>query len=147
MNIETQKRRRKKTYHTIPFKDDDRLRSLAKTFPDTCRGQRAMATLIADDVVWELPYTPAIGHPAQLPGREEVVRHVTWFVGAVENFRFYDLKVHAFTDPEAAVAEVRARGTYQTDGAYVSPGLRAVPARGRRQDRVPARIFRSCACS
>jgi hypothetical protein len=34
--------------------------------------------------------------------------HVTWFVGAVENFRFYDLKVHAFTDPEAAVAEVKA---------------------------------------
>ena len=116
MNIETQKRRRKKTYHTIPFKDDDRLRSLAKTFPDTCRGQRAMATLIADDVVWELPCTPAIGHPAQLPGREEVVRHVTWFVGAVENFRFYDLKVHAFTDPEAAVAEVKAEGLIKPTG-------------------------------
>jgi hypothetical protein len=56
-------------------------------------------TLIADDLVWELPYAPAMGHPARLSGREEVVRHVTWFVGAVENFRFYDLKVHAFTDP------------------------------------------------
>jgi uncharacterized protein len=41
-------------------------------------------TLIADDVVWELPYAPAIGHPARLSGRDEVVRHVAWFLGAVE---------------------------------------------------------------
>jgi uncharacterized protein len=67
-------------------------------------------TLITDDVVWQRHYVPAIGRPAQLSGREEVVGHVTWFVGAVENFRFYDLKVHAFTDPEAAVAEVKAEG-------------------------------------
>ncbi len=32
-------------------------------------------TLIADDLVWELPYAPAIGHPARLSGREEVVHH------------------------------------------------------------------------
>ena len=43
-------------------------------------------TLIADDLVWELPFAPAIGHPARLSGRAEVVRHVTWFVGAVEGF-------------------------------------------------------------
>jgi hypothetical protein len=43
-------------------------------------------TLIADDLVWELPCAPAIGHPARLSGREEVVRHVTWFLGAVEDF-------------------------------------------------------------
>ena len=73
-------------------------------------------TLIADDVVWELPYAPSIGHPAQLSGREEVVRHVSWFVGAVENFRFYDLKVHAFADPEAAVAEVKAEGLIKSTG-------------------------------
>jgi ketosteroid isomerase-like protein len=30
--------------------------------------------LIADDLVWELPYAPAIGHPARLSGREAVVR-------------------------------------------------------------------------
>jgi len=48
-------------------------------------------TLIADDLVWELPYAPAIGHPARLSGREAVVRHVTWFVEAVENFHFFDL--------------------------------------------------------
>jgi ketosteroid isomerase-like protein len=73
-------------------------------------------TLIADDLLWELPYAPAIGHPARLSGREEVVRHVTWFLGAVENFRFIDLRVHAFADPEAAVAEVKAEGRIKPTG-------------------------------
>jgi uncharacterized protein len=49
--------------------------------------------LIHDNIVWELAYAAAIGHPTRLSGREEVVRHVTWFLGAVENFRFFDLKV------------------------------------------------------
>src|SRR5205085_1343545 len=52
--------------------------------------------LIADDIVWELTYASSLGHPARLSGREEVVRHASWFVGAVENFRFSDLAVHAF---------------------------------------------------
>jgi uncharacterized protein len=73
-------------------------------------------TLIADDLVWELPYAPAIGHPARLSGRDEVVRHVTWFLGAVEQFRFFDLRVHAFTDPEAAVAEVKAEARIKPTG-------------------------------
>ena len=67
-------------------------------------------TLIADDLLWELPFAPAIGHPARLSGREEVVRHITWFLGAVENFRFFDVKVYALADPEAAVAEFKAEG-------------------------------------
>lgn len=58
-------------------------------------------TLIADDLVWELPYAPALGHPARLTGRKEAMRHITWFLGAVENFRFFDLKVHVFADPDA----------------------------------------------
>jgi ketosteroid isomerase-like protein len=65
-------------------------------------------TLIADDLLWELVYAPSIGHPARLSGREEVIRHVTWFLGAVENFRFFDLRVYPSADPEAAVAEVKA---------------------------------------
>jgi len=73
-------------------------------------------TLIADDLLWELPYAPAIGHPARLSGREEVVRHVTWFLGAVENFRFFDLKVYPFADPEGAVAEVKAEGLIKPTG-------------------------------
>ena len=47
-------------------------------------------TLIADSIVWELAYAPAIGHPAKLSGRDEVLHHVRWFLGAVENFRFID---------------------------------------------------------
>jgi ketosteroid isomerase-like protein len=73
-------------------------------------------TLIADDIVWELPFAPALGHPARLTGRGEVVHHVTWFLGAVENFRFFDLKVDPFADPEGAVAEVRAEGLIKPTG-------------------------------
>ena len=73
-------------------------------------------TLIADDLVWELPYAPAIGHPARLSGREEVVRHVTWFLEAVESFRFFDLKVYALADPEGAVAEVKAEALIKPTG-------------------------------
>ena len=73
-------------------------------------------TLIADDILWELAYAPAIGHPARLTGREEVVRHVIWFLGAVENFRFFDLKVYPFADPEGAVSEVKAEGRIKPTG-------------------------------
>jgi ketosteroid isomerase-like protein len=73
-------------------------------------------TLLADDVVWELPFAPALGHPARLSGRAEVVRHAAWFVGAVENFRFFDVEVHAFADPDAAVAEVKAEGLIKATG-------------------------------
>jgi ketosteroid isomerase-like protein len=73
-------------------------------------------TLIADDLVWELPYAPALGYPARLSGRAEVVRHVTWFLGAVEQFRFFDLQVYACTDPDAAVAEVQAEARMKPTG-------------------------------
>jgi hypothetical protein len=56
-------------------------------------------TLIADDMVWELAYAPAIGHPARLSGRDEIIRHVTWFLSAVENFRFIEPRISAFADP------------------------------------------------
>jgi uncharacterized protein len=73
-------------------------------------------TLIADDLLWELPYAPSLGHPARLAGRQEVMNHVTWFLGAVENFRFFDVKVYAFADSEAAVAEFRAEGLIKSTG-------------------------------
>lgn len=59
---------------------------------------------------------PSIGHPAQLSGREKVVSHATWFVGAVENFRFFYLKVYPFADPELAVAEVKGEGLIKATG-------------------------------
>jgi len=45
-----------------------------------------------------------------------VIRHVTWFLAAVENFRFFDLKVYPFADPQAAVAQVRAEGLIKPTG-------------------------------
>jgi len=71
-------------------------------------------TLLADTVLWELAYAPSLGHPARLSGREEVVRHAVWFVSAVENFRFFDLKVYPFADPQGAVAEVKGEGLIKT---------------------------------
>jgi ketosteroid isomerase-like protein len=73
-------------------------------------------TLIADDVVWELPYAIALGHPSRLAGRDEVVRHAKWFVGAVEKFRFFELRLHPFADADAAVAEVKAEGVITATG-------------------------------
>jgi uncharacterized protein len=67
-------------------------------------------TLIADDLVWEPPYTPTIGHPARLSGREGVMGFVTWFLEAVDNFRFFDLQMYACADPDVAIAEVKAEG-------------------------------------
>jgi uncharacterized protein len=32
-------------------------------------------TLIADDILWELPFAPALGHPGRLEGREAVETH------------------------------------------------------------------------
>jgi ketosteroid isomerase-like protein len=43
-----------------------------------------------------------------------VARHVSWFLGAVEDFRFFDLQVHAFADSASAVAEVKAEGRIKT---------------------------------
>jgi len=85
-------------------------------FDTLVHDNRRWQTLIADDLVWELPFAPALGHPARLSGREEVVRHVAWFVGAVDRFRFFDLEVHPFADPEAAVAEVQAEGLIKQTG-------------------------------
>jgi ketosteroid isomerase-like protein len=73
-------------------------------------------TLIADDILWELAYAAAIGHPARLSGREAVVGHATWFLGAVENFRFFDIRVYPFADPEMAVAEFKAEGLIKPTG-------------------------------
>ena len=45
-----------------------------------------------------------------------MVHHITWFLGALENFRFFDLKVYPFVDPEGAVAEVKAEGLIKPTG-------------------------------
>src|SRR3954463_8617251 len=72
--------------------------------------------LIADDLEWELVYAESLGHPARLSGRQAVERHVDWFRGAVEDFRFFDLRVHPFADSSGAAAEVKAEGRIKATG-------------------------------
>lgn len=84
-----------------------------KTFVDD---HERWKTLISEDMVWELPFAPALGHPARLVGRERVLEHVGWFVGAVENFRFYDLQIHPGSDSAEASAEVKAEGLIKPTG-------------------------------
>ena len=77
--------------------------------------------LIADDLVWELVYGPSIGHPARLSGRDEVMRHLAWFLGAVEKFRFFDLEIHAFADPEERQSpRSKRRGSSSRRGASIA---------------------------
>jgi uncharacterized protein len=73
-------------------------------------------TLIADDILWELPFAPALGHPGRLQGREAVEKHVNWFRGAVENCRFSDIRVYPLADANGAVGEVRAEGRIKESG-------------------------------
>lgn len=73
-------------------------------------------SLIADDIVWELPYAPGLGHPTRLTGRDEVLAHVGWFIAAVEDFRFFDLQLNAFAEPSKAVAQVNAAGRIKATG-------------------------------
>lgn len=62
--------------------DDDRPDLLQRHFQTLVADNVQWQTLIADDILWELVYAPAIGHPARLSGREEVERHVSWFLGS-----------------------------------------------------------------
>ena len=39
-----------------------------------------------------------------------------WFLGAVEDFRFFDARVYPFDDPNSAVAEVKAEGIIKPPG-------------------------------
>jgi ketosteroid isomerase-like protein len=73
-------------------------------------------TLLADEIVWELPYAPSLGHPGRLEGRDVVIRHANWFLQTVTDFRFFDLRVYAFADPDGALAEVKAEGTIKPTG-------------------------------
>ena len=40
----------------------------------------------------------------------------TWFRGAVDRFRFFNLAIHPFEDPTGAVGEVEAEGIIKSTG-------------------------------
>jgi ketosteroid isomerase-like protein len=77
-------------------------------------------TLLSDNVVWELAYAPSLGHPARLSGKDAVIGHAAWFVGAVEGFRFFDVRIHPFQDGDGAVAEVKGEGRIKSTGRVYS---------------------------
>ena len=77
-------------------------------------------TLIADEIVWELAFAPSLGHPKQLSGKDQVFAHASWFTGAVENFRFTDLKVYELADSDGAIAEVKGEGLIKSTGRTYS---------------------------
>src|SRR5436309_13529286 len=89
---------------------------LKRHFETLVADPAAWRELIADDLEWELVYASSLGHPARLSGREAVERHVGWFRGAVEDFRFFDLRVYPLADPTGAVAAVRAEGQINATG-------------------------------
>ena len=89
---------------------------LEQHFQTLVADNRRWQSLISDQISWDLVYATSLGHPARLSGREEVMRHVTWFLTAVENFRFFDLRVHPMAEPEAAVAEIRAEALIKATG-------------------------------
>ena len=73
-------------------------------------------TLVGAEIVWELVYAPSLGHPARLSGQAEVFRHAAWFAGAVEGFRFSDLRLYPLADADGLFAEVRGEGTIRATG-------------------------------
>jgi uncharacterized protein len=52
----------------------------------------------------------------RLSGHAEVFRHATWFAGAVDNFRFFDLRLYPLADADTLFAEVKAEGTIKATG-------------------------------
>ena len=62
------------------------------------------------------PTHPPLAIQRGLRGVKEVVGFVTWFLGAVEQFRFFDLTVYACADPDVAVAEVKAEARIKPTG-------------------------------
>ena len=73
-------------------------------------------SLISDDIVWELPYAPGLGHPTRLTGCDHVLGHAAWFIAAVEDFRFYDVQLDAFAEHSKAVAQVKAEARIKATG-------------------------------
>jgi uncharacterized protein len=100
---------------------------LQRHFQTLVQDNAQWQTLIADDILWELVYAPAIGHSMRLSGREEMVRHVIWFLGAVENSRFFDLKVYPSPIRKPTSPKSRRRGL-SVYASYLLPGVSVVPA-------------------
>jgi hypothetical protein len=96
-------------------------------------------TLIADGILWELPFAPALGHPGRLEGREAVETHVKWFSG-----RKLPVLGHSCLSarrPRWRGCGGQSRRAHKGDWPRVPTGIRVFPSCGGREDRVPSRVF------
>ncbi len=91
---------------------------LQSHFDTLVRDRARWQTLIADDLVWELPYAPSIGHPPKLAGREQIVSFVKEILNATEDFHFHDIDISVMVDENKAVAQVQATARIVQTGRY-----------------------------
>jgi hypothetical protein len=66
-------------------------------------------SLLGQEIVWELVYAASLGHPTRLSGHAEVFRHAAWFAGAVDNFRFFDLRLYPLADADSCLRRWKVR--------------------------------------
>ena len=92
-------------------------RLLERHFQTLVNDDERWKKLIADDIVWELPYAPGAGSSVK-PRRTQCGRAPCRLVSLrpVENFRFHDLRILPGLDPNSAVAEVKAEGIIKPTG-------------------------------
>lgn len=62
------------------------------------------------DGVFEQPFATE-GFPARLEGREAILNHVTGMDRIFQDFRFFDIEVHATADPDLHVLTLRSDST------------------------------------
>jgi len=92
---------------------------LVKQYYDTVFGdQKLWQTLLAEDVVMEMPYSASIGHPVKMVGRAAVINHIGTFALGVPDFRFYDLTVYPGDNPLTATGHIKGEGLVHTTGRF-----------------------------
>ena len=125
--------------------DDHSLQSLASTYRYVRRGiTRIGKTIIADDLVWELPYAPSLGHPARMKGRKEVAGSCNLVLGGGRRLpllRFQRLSPRRFG---RSSRQFRAEGRIKSTGRTYAQSYVLFLSDFRRKDHGPTRIFRSC---
>jgi hypothetical protein len=97
--------------------------------------------LLAEDVVWELPFAPALGHPARGTGKGRTVRRVVR--GSHRELPLLRREGPGLRRPGGRRRGGQGRGTDQGDRACLPSGVRGLPACFCGEDRVPARVLRS----
>lgn len=87
--------------------------------------------LFADDAVVEFPYAPSLGQARALVGKRAIADYFRRTPAVFRGLSFRDLRVHATTSPDVAVAEVHGSATLAPGGqAYEQDYVLIVEQRG-----------------